>query len=54
MAIRIEHSSGAIDVLLVTESESSEVTIRRASVVLTARKILDGSVFVPASLGRKP
>ena len=45
--VRIEHPSGAIDVSLETEGGEPELTVRRAGVVLTARKIMDGLVFVP-------
>ena len=48
--IRIEHTSGAINVLLGTERKGSKPIVRSASVVLTARKIMDGSMFVLESL----
>ena len=50
--IRIEHPSGAIDVRLETKGGGAKLEVQRASIALTARKIIDGSVFVAASLGR--
>ncbi|MDD9997360.1 MAG: 4-oxalomesaconate tautomerase, partial [Rhodospirillaceae bacterium] len=47
---RIEHPSGAIEVRLQTEEDSAELKIPRAGIVLTARKIMDGRVFVPESI----
>ena len=44
--VRIEHLSGEIDVCLKTEGGDSELRVRRAGIVLTARKIMDGLVFV--------
>ena len=48
--VRIEHPSGAIDLRLETEGGSSELRVRRAGIVLTARKIMDGRMFVPERL----
>ena len=48
--IRIEHPSGAIDVRLETERGGAELKAGRAGIVLTARKIMDGRVFLPESL----
>ena len=48
-AIRIEHPSGAIDVRLETERGGAELKVRSAGITLTARKIMDGQVFVPES-----
>ena len=48
-AIRIEHPSGAIDVRLETERGGAELRVRSAGITLTARKIMDGQVFVPES-----
>ena len=44
--VRIEHPSGAIDVRLETEGGGAELKVRRASIVRTARKIMDGRVFL--------
>ena len=44
--IRIEHPSGAIQVILEPEGEGIELKVQRAGIVLTARKIMDGRVFV--------
>ena len=50
MTFRIEHPSGAIDVRLETQGSGSESKVGRAGIALTARKILDGWVFVPMCL----
>ena len=52
--VRIEHPSGAIDVRLEMEEGGAELSVRRAGIVRTARKIMDGRVFVPESLWRQP
>ena len=44
--IRIEHPSGIIDVRLEAEPNGTEIIVQRAGIVCTARKILDGWVFV--------
>ena len=49
-AVRIEHPSGSIDVRLETAGGGTDTRIVRAGVVRTARKIMDGEVFVPARL----
>ena len=48
--VRIEHPSGAIGVRLRTEGDGAELEVRRAGIVRTARKIMDGRVFVHGSL----
>ena len=48
--IRIEHPSGEMDVHLETEGDDSAFRIRRARIVLTARKIMDGLVYVSTLL----
>ena len=48
--VRIEHPSGAIDVGLETEGGGAELNVQRAGIVRTARKIMDGRVFVPESI----
>ena len=48
--VRVEHPSGAIDVLLETKGGGSELKVRRAGIVLTARKIMDGLTFAPERL----
>lgn len=48
--VRIEHPSGFIDVPLETQGGSSELEFLRASIVLTARKIMVGQVFLPEDL----
>ena len=46
-AFRIEHPSGAIDVRLHTEGNGEELIIPCVNIVLTARKIMVGCLFVP-------
>jgi 2-methylaconitate cis-trans-isomerase PrpF len=48
--VRIEHPSGVIDVRLETRGSGTHLRILRAGVVRTARKIMDGELFVPASV----
>ena len=48
--IRIEHPYGAIDVHVETGRGGAELGVRRAGIVLSARKIMDGQVFVPERL----
>ena len=45
--VRIEHPSGAIDVVLSYSGKSPETI--RASVVRTARRLFSGYVYAPAS-----
>lgn len=46
----IEHPSGSLDVTLEIAGTPEQPTVESAGVVRTARKILDGSVFVCASI----
>ena len=48
--VRIEHPSGSLDVTLAIAGTPEQPTVESAGIVRTARKILDGSVFVPASV----
>ena len=48
--IRIEHPSGAIEIKLETSGSGADTEVVSAGVVSTARKIMDGQVFVPARL----
>ncbi len=52
--IHIEHPSGAINVRLDADEEDTELRVQRAGIVLTARKIMDGRVFVPDGLRWRP
>ena len=52
--VRIEHPSGAIDVRLETEGDSAELQVRRAGIVRTSRKIMDGRVFVHERVWSQP
>ena len=45
--VRIEHPSGAIGVHLETRGMGADLTVVGAGIVLTARKIIEGRVFVP-------
>ena len=47
VTVNIEHPSGAIEVRVEAEQSGSEIRVQRASVVLTARKIMDGWIFLP-------
>ena len=47
--VYIEHPSGTINVRLETVRGGSELKTRRATIVLTARKLMDGSLFVRKS-----
>jgi 4-oxalomesaconate tautomerase len=49
-SIQIEHASGAIDVALETAGNGENLDVLRAGVVRTARKIMDGRLFVPAAV----
>ncbi len=48
--VRIEHPSGLIDIELETSGTGVKMTVLRAAVVRTARKIMDGQLFVSASV----
>lgn len=48
--ISIEHPSGKIDVVLELERLSDQISIRRAGLVRTARKIMDGTLYVSADI----
>ena len=52
--VRIEHPWGAIGVRLETEAGGRELNVRSAGIVRTARKIMDGLVFVPENLWAQP
>lgn len=47
-AILIEHPAGLIDVVLLTRGEGAAMEVVSGGVIRTARKIMDGAVFVPA------
>ena len=53
-SVHIEHPSGAMVVPLKTKGGDAELRIRRAGIVLTARKVMNGWVFVPEKLWQKP
>lgn len=48
--VRIEHPSGMIEIELETTGSGPEIDVRRAGTVRTARKIMDGRLFVPTSI----
>ena len=50
MDIQIEHPSGSLDVKLQTEWRDGDVRILSGGVTRTARKIMSGSVHVPAAI----
>ena len=53
-SVRIENPSGAIDVGLEAEGGGAELEVRRAGVVRTVRKLMDGEVFLPVSKWSQP
>ena len=48
--ILIEHPTGVIDVALITRGEGPAMEVVSGGAVRTARKIMDGTVFVPAAV----
>ena len=50
--VQIEHPSGTIDVRLETEGAGSDFRVLLVGIVLTARKIMVGRVFLPERLRR--
>ncbi len=48
--VRIEHPSGVIDVELETAGSGKDLDVLSAGVVRTARKIMNGRLFVPANV----
>ena len=51
VTVRIEHPSGVIDVRVETGEGGAQFQIQFACLVLTARKIMDGQLFVPEKTG---
>jgi 2-methylaconitate cis-trans-isomerase PrpF len=49
---RVAHPSGVIDVAIDLDQDSSEIVIRKAAIIRTARRLLEG--FVYASKERLP
>jgi len=50
----IEHPSGVFGVEMDIESDGGEVKIKRSALIRTARKLMRGEVYVPASLWSGP
>jgi len=48
--LRIEHVSGDIEVALELEGDGADMKVPRAGLVRTARKLMDGNVYVPRSV----
>ena len=48
--VRVEHPSGVINICLETDGGAAKLEVSCAGVVLTARKIMDGQVFVAGHL----
>jgi 2-methylaconitate cis-trans-isomerase PrpF len=48
--VRIEHPSGSLDVRLTTSRSNHKVEIVSAGILRTARKIMEGELFVPAGI----
>lgn len=49
-ALEVEHPTGSFTVSMVVEIEAGTVTVRRAALLRTARRLMRGEVFVPASV----
>ncbi len=49
--VRIEHPSGMIEVDLDVELDGVRAVIRRAALIRTARRLFQGEVLIPASVG---
>ncbi len=47
--VSIEHPSGSINVRLTMDGAGAKKKVQRASIIRTARKIMDGRLFVPGS-----
>ncbi len=52
--LEIEHPSGFFTVEMDVTVEGSAVTVNRSALLRTARKLMQGEVFVPASAWREP
>jgi 4-oxalomesaconate tautomerase len=48
--VKIEHPSGWIEVQLAADGKAAAPEVHRAGIVRTARKIMEGHVFVPADI----
>ena len=48
--IRIEHPSGWLDAALEVDGEGAALEVRRAGIVRTARKLMEGNVFIPGDV----
>lgn len=46
----IEHPSGLLDVTLVTRGEGEAFTVRRGGTIRTARRLLQGAIFLPPAV----
>lgn len=46
--MEIEHPTGTMGVVIEVEQEDGQVTVRRSAFVRTARKLFEGTVYVPA------
>ena len=52
--VDVEHPSGFFSVDVEVDSAGGNVTVRRASLLRTARKLMQGQVFVPGSVWTRP
>ncbi|WP_163269261.1 4-oxalomesaconate tautomerase [Chelativorans alearense] len=48
--IAIEHAVGVLEVALLTEGSGADLKVRSGGVIRTARKIMEGKLFVPSRL----
>jgi 4-oxalomesaconate tautomerase len=46
----IEHPTGFFTVTMAVEGEGADIRVRRSALLRTARKLMTGEVFVPASI----
>jgi 4-oxalomesaconate tautomerase len=49
-SIEVEHPSGFFSVDVEIELAAGGIQVRRAALLRTARKLMQGSVFIPASV----
>jgi 4-oxalomesaconate tautomerase len=50
--LEIEHPTGFFTVTMDVEGEGADIRVRRSALLRTARKLMTGEVFVPASIWR--
>ncbi len=53
-SLDVEHPTGFFTVYMDVTIENGQASVRRAALLRTARKLMDGQVYVPASLWKRP